>query len=186
MSTNDLRELLRATAAEASDTVDLAEDTVATRIRHRRTRNQRLAVGTTALATAVIVVGTAWAVRPDGGQPPAAKPSTATAPPRLVHSDFDGPSGMEAAMQATLTTDANGCVRPSDNSDVTLVWPRGYTVRGDSESFEILDAANKVIARSGTPITIGGGGADRFQDTWTGRACATNGPLWMVGTVSTR
>lgn len=62
---------------------------------------------------------------------------------------------------------------------------RGYTVRGDSKSFEILDAANKVVARSGTPMIIGGGGADNFQDTWTGRDCATNGHLWMVGTIST-
>jgi hypothetical protein len=185
MTTNDLRELLRATAAEASDTVDLAEDTVALRIRHRRTRNRRLAVGATALAAAVVIAGTTWAVRPGGSQSPPASKSAATAPPRIVQSDFDGPSGMEAALSTTLTADADGCVR-AGRSDTTLVWPRGYTVRGDSQSFEILDAANKVIARSGTPITIGGGGADRFQDTWTGQACATNGPLWMVGTVSTR
>jgi hypothetical protein len=88
-------------------------------------------------------------------------------------------------MQARLTTDANGCVRPSDHSDVALVWPRGYTVRGDSKYFEILDAGNKVVARSGTLITIGGGGADHFMDTWTGRDCATNGHLWMVGGIST-
>ena len=185
--TTDLRELLRTTAAEAGNTVDLAEDAVAARIRHRRTRSRRLAIGGTALAAAVVIAGTTWAVRPGDGHPPAASgPTAAAVPPRIVTSDVDNLSGMEAALQATLTTDANGCVRPAAQSDVVLVWPRGYTVRGDSTSFEILDAANKVVARSGTPITMGGGGADRFQPTWTGRDCATGGALWMVGGISAR
>ncbi|WP_329005213.1 hypothetical protein OHA18_17715 [Kribbella sp. NBC_00709] len=185
MSANDLRDLLRATAAAGRDAVDMAEDAVTVRIRRRRTRGRRLAVGGTALAAAVVIAGATWAVRPGGQSPPVSGQSTAAVPPRIVRSDFDGPSGMEAALQARLTADANGCVRASDHSDVTLVWPRGYTVRGDSKSFEILDAANKVVARSGTPMIIGGGGADNFQDTWTGRDCATNGHLWMVGTIST-
>ncbi|MFC6161329.1 hypothetical protein [Kribbella jiaozuonensis] len=182
MTTNDLRDLLRATAAEGSNAVDLAEDAVATRIRHRRTRSRRLAIGGAALTAAVVIAGTTWAVNTGGEQsPPAAKHSTV--PPRLVQSDFDGPSGMEAALQTTLTADANGCVR-AGQSDVTLVWPRDYTVRGDSKSFEILDGTNKVVARSGTLLTIGGGGADHFMDTWTGRDCATRGDIWMVGGIS--
>jgi hypothetical protein len=184
MTANDLRDLLRATAAEGGDAVDLAEDTVATRIRRRRTRSRRLTVGGTALTAALVIAGTTWAVHPGGGQsPPATSQSTVAVPPRIVQSDFDGLSGMEAAMQTTLTADANGCVR-AGQSDVTLVWPRGYTVRGDSKYFEILDAGNRVVARSGTPITIAGGGADHFEDTWTGRDCATQGRLWMVGGIS--
>jgi hypothetical protein len=187
MSANDLRDLLRATAAEGSDAVDLAEDAVAARIRRRRTRSRRLTVGSTAITAAVVIAGTTWVVRPGGGQsPPATQQSTATVPPRIVQSDFDGPSGMQAGLQTTLTADASGCVRAIvGQSNVTLVWPRGYTVRGDSKSFEILDSTNKVVARSGTPISMGGGGADDFKDTWTGRDCAADGPLWMVGTIST-
>lgn len=66
---------------------------------------------------------------------------------------------------------------------MTLVWPQGYTVKGDSRSFEVLDASKNVVARSGTPLNIGGGGAGPFRDTWTERDCA-KGNLWMVGKVS--
>ncbi|TDW94369.1 hypothetical protein EV137_1673 [Kribbella pratensis] len=176
----DLRELLRASAAEGSEAVDLAEDLVAERIRHRRIRNRRLAVAGTALGAAAVIAGTAWIVRPGDGQPPAASGPA----PRIVRSDFDNPSGMEALFRTTLTVDANGCVQAGpDRPAVTLVWPRGYTVRGDAKSFEILDPANNVVARSGVPLDIGGGGADSFKDTWTGRDCRNGRAVWMVGHV---
>ncbi|WP_146068912.1 hypothetical protein [Arthrobacter sp. ZGTC131] len=66
----------------------------------------------------------------------------------------------------------------------TPVWPQGYTVKGDSKSFEILDAGKNVVARSGEPLAIGGGGADSFRDTWTERDGA-KGALWMVGQIGT-
>ncbi|WP_433011451.1 hypothetical protein [Kribbella sp. CA-294648] len=68
-------------------------------------------------------------------------------------------------------------------SEVNVVWPKGYTVRGDAKSFEILDGTQKVVARSGTSFTMGGGGVDRFLDTWTGRDCLNGTSLWMVGSV---
>jgi hypothetical protein len=184
MTGNDLRDLLRAAAAEGSNAVDLPEDAVAERIRRRRIRSRRFAAGGLAIAAAAAIAGTAWAVLPGNGQLPAANgPGTAEVP-RLVTSDSDSPSGMEAALQAKLAVDANGCVRASaGNPAVTLVWPHGYTVKGDAKSFEILDGTNKVVARSGVPLTIDGGGADRFKDTWTGRDCAGDGHLWMVGTI---
>ena len=91
---------------------------------------------------------------------------------------------MEAALRGTLTVDVGGCVRmDSGDRAVTLVWPRGYGVRGDSESFEVLDGAGIVVARSGTVLTMGGGGADSFRDTWTEGDCASGGQLWMVGSI---
>ena len=177
----DLRELLRTTAAEGSDAVDLAEDQVADRIRRHRTRSRRVAVGGVALAAAAAIAGTTWLVRPADEQPP-----TAAGPvPRIVTSDVNNPAPMEALLRTTLRADANGCVQAgSDPSAVTLVWPRGYTVRGTAASFEILDQAGDVIARSGVPLDIGGGGVDHFQPTWTGRDCATATRLWWVGQVS--
>lgn len=185
MTGNDLRELLRAAAAEGSGAVDLAEDAVAERIRRRRIRSRRFAAGGLAIAAAAAIAGTAWAVLPGNGQLPAASgPRTAEVSPRIVTSDSDSPTGMEAALQARLAVDANGCVRASPgDTAVTLVWPHGYTVKGDAKSFEILDGTNKVVAQSGVPLTIDGGGADRFKDTWTGRDCAGDGPLWMVGNI---
>lgn len=181
MTANDLRDMLRAAASEGSDLVDLAEDSVVERIQRRRIRSRRFAVGGVAVAAAVVVAGTTWAVRPGGEHPPTASSGP---PPRIVQSDIDSPSGMEALLRATLTVDASGCVRVSaGQSRITLVWPRGYTVRGDAQSFEILDGTDKVVAKSGTPLDIGGGGADNFKNTWTGRDCA-GGQLWMVGNIS--
>ncbi|TCC28062.1 hypothetical protein [Kribbella speibonae] len=184
MTTNDLREMLRAAASEGSDLVDLGEDTVVERIQRRRIRSRRFAVAGAALAAAVVVAGATWVVRPDGGKPPTANgPSTAGLVPRIVRSDRDSPSGMEAALRATLTVDASGCVR-AGQSGVTLVWPRGYTVRGNAQSFEILAGPNTVVARSGVLLDIGGGGADSFEDTWTGRDCLGTGGLYLVGNIS--
>jgi hypothetical protein len=185
MTGSDLRELLRAVAAEGSDTVNLAEDAVAERIQDRRIRTRRIAVGGAAIAALAVIAGTAWAVLPGSGQPPTSSgPVPADVTPRIVTSDWDSPSGMEAALVTTLTVDANGCIRASaGKTAVTLVWPRGYTVQGTAKSFEILDSANKVVARSGVRLTMGGGGADDFSDTWTGRDCAGDGSLWMVGDI---
>jgi hypothetical protein len=91
---------------------------------------------------------------------------------------------MQALLQGTLTADQSVCVRvKSGEATLTLVWPRGYTVRGDSKSFEILDGDKNVVARSGTTLAISGGGVDNFQDTWTERDCASGSKLWMVGKI---
>ncbi|HEY9338913.1 hypothetical protein [Kribbella sp. NPDC050459] len=179
----DLRELLRTTAAEGAEAVDLAEDVVADRIRRRRTHTKHLTVGGVAVAAAAAIAGTTWLVRPAGETPaPASGPV-----PRIVRSDVDTPAVMEALLGTTLSADANGCVQAgSDPTAVTLVWPRGYTVHGNAQSFEILDQANNVVARSGVPLDIGGGGVDHFQPTWTGKDCATATRFWWVGHISQR
>jgi hypothetical protein len=100
---------------------------------------------------------------------------------RLVSSDSPQLSGMEALLRGTLAVDGDGCVQAKTAGEpVTLVWPQGYTVKGDSTSFVVLDAGKNVVARSGSSLEVGGGGADSFKDTWTGRDCA-KGKLWMVG-----
>lgn len=88
---------------------------------------------------------------------------------------------MEALLRGTLAIDGNGCVQAKTAGDpVTLVWPQGYTVKGNSTSFEVLDAGKNVVARSGSALEFGGGGADSFRDTWTEGDCAKD-KLWMVG-----
>lgn len=84
MTADDLRELLRTTAAEGSDAVDLAEDALVARIRRRRLRTSRFVVGGVALAAAAVIAGTTWAVRPSGGHPPAATTPPVPAATRLV------------------------------------------------------------------------------------------------------
>jgi hypothetical protein len=84
-----------------------------------------------------------------------------------------------------LAADEKGCVYSKTDQGYakTLVWPKGYTVKGDSKSFEILDASKNVVARSGTTLSIGGGGGVPFQDTWTEPDC-NKGSLFMVSGVS--
>ena len=111
----DLRELLRTTAAEGAEAVDLAEDVVADRIRRRRTHTKHLTVGGVAVAAAAAIAGTTWLVRPAGETPaPASGPV-----PRIVRSDVDTPAVMEALLGTTLSADANGCVQAG--SDPTAV-----------------------------------------------------------------
>jgi hypothetical protein len=93
---------------------------------------------------------------------------------------------LEAGLQGTLIVDDNGCVQArtgANNLVTTLVWPRGYSVRGESKSFEILDGDKNVVARSGAALRMGGGGTDTFQNTWTERDCAGGNVLWIVGEV---
>lgn len=88
---------------------------------------------------------------------------------------------MQARLEGTLTVDSTGCVRArTSGGDVAVVWPRGYHVRGDAASFEILDSAKHVVARSRAAFVMGGGGAE-FQDSWTSHDCYSGGALWLVG-----
>jgi hypothetical protein len=106
-----------------------------------------------------------------------------SSPLRIVTSDLAGLSGMEALLSGTLAADEDGCVHAKTAGEpVTLVWPKGYSVEGDSWSFQILDASKNVVARSGLPLAIGGGGADSFNDAWAEPGCA-KGRLWMVGNI---
>ena len=103
---------------------------------------------------------------------------------RIMQHDDANPSGMEARLEGTLTVDARGCVGVGKTaSDVSLVWPRGYTVRGDAVSFEVLDGDENVVARSGVPIAMGGGGIGDFPDSWTERDCHAGNGVWLVGEI---
>ena len=79
--------------------------------------------------------------------------------------------------------DSNGCVQArTDGGVVSLVWPQGYTVRGDASSFEVLDASGTPVIGSEPPLAIGGGYADSSRDTWDEDECVTD-DLWMVGEI---
>jgi len=103
---------------------------------------------------------------------------------RLVRSDSPKPSTMEAALLATLFLSDRGCVqaRTASNTPVTPIWPMGYRAQGDASSFAIYDGNGNLVARSGNPLTIGGGGANSFDSRWSDRDCSAGG-LWLVGDV---
>lgn len=90
---------------------------------------------------------------------------------------------MEALLRAQLAASEDGCVyAQTDGGAVTLIWPKGYAVSGDQDSFTVRDADGTAVARSGTDLDIGGGGVDTVDDGWSEKSCAT-GTLWMVGQV---
>ncbi|MFN8167581.1 MAG: hypothetical protein U0S36_02220 [Candidatus Nanopelagicales bacterium] len=42
---------------------------------------------------------------------------------------------------------------------MTVLWPRGFTaVRADDGSVTVLDTYRRVVARTGQPVELGGGG----------------------------
>lgn len=102
---------------------------------------------------------------------------------RIVTSNSSEPSGMEALLNGSLTVDDEGCVlAQTSGSKVTLVWPHGYSVRGDSASYEIIDRNGEVVAKSGEELAIGGGGSDEPDDSWGNAGCVA-GDIWIVGGV---
>ncbi|HZX08713.1 hypothetical protein [Kribbella sp.] len=101
MTSKDLRELLRTAAAEASETVDLAEDSVVRRVRRRRTRTARLAAAGVAVTTAAVVSVVVWAPRP--GDAPVATPATAPVPfPTACGAALTGQHPAEAPLGVTI------------------------------------------------------------------------------------
>ena len=138
-------------------------------------RGPRLPVLTSAVAATISLMALP-ACSTDSGSP---------SPLMIVQSDASSLSGMEALLRGTLTADARGCVlvvpETADDS-VIPVWPLGYSVRGDSESFEIVDASGGVFARSGVLLNIGGGGA-ASQSAAAASACTAGRPQWLVGSV---
>jgi hypothetical protein len=89
---------------------------------------------------------------------------------------------MEALMlETTLTVGDDGCVSAGDT---TLVWPAGYSVRGDTTSFLVIDGDGNVIARSDQSVEIGGGGVDMSDEAW-GNVDCVSGDIWMVGDIVT-
>lgn len=103
---------------------------------------------------------------------------------QIVTSDSPKPSPLQVLLRGTLEADENGCVRAKTSGDrVTLVWPQGYTVKGDRKSFEVLDASKNVVLRSGSSLSMGGGLTDKASDSWGGHDCVKDAKLWMVGDV---
>lgn len=104
---------------------------------------------------------------------------------RLVQSASVYTSGMEGLLTGSLTVDLHGCVLAETDSHaiVVPVWPLGYSVTGDTKSFQILDGNGAVVATSGTTLSIGGGGADRVEQGWTEPGCSAGKRLWIVGVV---
>jgi hypothetical protein len=135
----------------------------------------------------VVVVGVAAviAIAFVGCTPnPIPTPTPPAATPRIVTSTVAEPSGMEALLNASLGVDSDGCLFAQGSTDrVTLVWPMGYSVRGDADSYDVVDGNGDVVASSDQALSIGGGGVDAGDPAW-GNASCVDGVIWMVGHVT--
>lgn len=73
-----------------------------------------------------------------------------------------GPEPLKTGI--VLYADDDGCiVSGPKGSQLTLIWPTGFTVRGDRKSFEVLNEKGEVVALSGVSFNVGGGGAQDFS-----------------------
>lgn len=103
---------------------------------------------------------------------------------RIVTSGHAAPSGMEALLVARLEASDGGCVYAQSGDElVTLIWPKGYTVSGDSDSFTVQDADAAVVTQSGIDLDIAGGRVDSLDDGGSDNGCATDA-LWLVGEIA--
>jgi hypothetical protein len=141
MTANDLRELLRTTAAEGSDAVDLAEDELADRIRRRRIRSRRFAVGGVALTAAAVIAATTWAARLSGGHPPAATTPPVPAATRLV-----GTGHAAIAVPKPWATNQLRCGTPQKDTVIIDAGPQNLCLVDRPKGVE------SVMVRSGKPI----------------------------------
>jgi hypothetical protein len=67
-----------------------------------------------------------------------------------------------------------------------LIWPYGFSVRGEGEEIQVLDGEGQVAAVVGEAISVGGGETTvEVAESYTGRALSgeVDGPFWIVSEV---
>lgn len=91
------------------------------------------------------------------------------------------PTRMTALLEGELVI-VNGCFYV-DN--YLLVWPHGFSINTDGEVIQIIDDADKAIARVGDKVKLGGGGGEmsnehiaQYSAELPSDRCS--GPYWIV------
>lgn len=76
-------------------------------------------------------------------------------PTAVPTSDWTGGAGAAALLAGTLVKDSAGCLVVGQT---VVVWPKGYTaVTTDGGVVEVLNTRGEPVARTGAPISVGGG-----------------------------
>ncbi|MFZ6030990.1 MAG: hypothetical protein ACOYYS_25055 [Chloroflexota bacterium] len=83
----------------------------------------------------------------------------------------------------------DNCLRAQNDegADYLPIWPHGFSVRGEGQALQIVDADNQAIAGVGDTLQIGGGEipaetADSLTVAPVTDRCS--GPYWLVGTIN--
>lgn len=110
----------------------------------------------------------------------------ATSPPAgltLLLQNEARPDLMTALLVGELTP-VDDCLRVRDESGVSyaLVWPMGFALQMEGETAVVLDATGQAAARSGAPLSVGGGEipAERIDEYVLTRPTNCPGPYWAV------
>lgn len=103
-----------------------------------------------------------------------------------VQKDQNPTSQMTALLEGELVI-VNGCFYV-DN--YLLLWPHGFSINTDGEVIQIIDDADKAIARVGDKVKLGGGGGEmsnehiaQYSAELPNDRCS--GPYWIVEEVLT-
>ncbi|MDX2970046.1 hypothetical protein PWY87_00905 [Kribbella solani] len=202
MTGSELRDLLRSTAADGSDSVEVDEELLVDRIRRRRKRSSVLLAGGVAVVVAVVGAATAWVVQPDDHAPAVAGSTPAVvAPvpfPRQCGAALLGDHPVESPLRvsierqevvrqqvdreygrvtATLTNSSNHDMAGSTASTVRLVVVKDGAVV----------ATTGAITTNALPVTLGPGQSKTLVVPVPLRHCSTStaehgGPELQPGT----
>jgi hypothetical protein len=74
----------------------------------------------------------------------------------------------------------------SGSSSYVLIWPCGFTVRGEDEEIQVIDGDGRVVAIEGEAIRVGGGETTlEIVETYIGKTLPDDctGPFWIVSEV---
>ena len=98
----------------------------------------------------------------------------------------DGLDQMDALLEGELELD-NGWLRAeSANGSHVLIWPYGFSVRGEGKEIQVLDGEGNAVAIVGEVIKVGGGDATlEIAEQYTGNVFPDGlaGPYWIVSEV---
>ena len=98
----------------------------------------------------------------------------------------DGLGQMDALLEGELELDDSWLRAESANSSYVLIWPYGYSVRGEDKEIQVLDGEGQVVAIVGEAIKVGGGEAAlETVEQYTGKLFPDEmeGPYWIVSEV---
>lgn len=93
---------------------------------------------------------------------------------------------MDALLQGNLELDDGWLQAEAGNSSYVLIWPYGFTVRGEGKEIQVIDGEGQVVAIVGEAIKVGGGEATlETVEQYTGNAFPDElaGPYWIVSEV---
>ncbi|WP_427886209.1 hypothetical protein ACQHIV_26725 [Kribbella sp. GL6] len=167
MTSNNLHDLLN-TAAAGSETVGIAEEAVAHRIRRRRRRTTGLVAVTAAVTTAAVMSAVFWAARPEA--PQVAAPVAAPVPfPHGCGAALTGQHPAESPLRVTIAEQT--IQRAAGYGRVTGVLTNDSraTVNGST-----ANAVRVVVVKNGTVVaTMGPIAANAIQLTLAAGASET-------------